>query len=73
MTKKTTKTAKKTEAVAHENWEALKSGGYRNGKWYSAPYVTGWYFFAYGGLPNMGPYKTFEEGLKEWKKTHSEV
>jgi hypothetical protein len=65
-----------------DTWEVLKSGVRKNGDWYACQYVTGWYFVV--AVPHdskgtgydktntttnfIGPFKTFEEGLKEWKK-----
>jgi len=60
---------KKTTQNVNETWEATKSGGYKLGNWYASPYITGWYFVSANHV-NMGPYKSFEDGLKEWKKVY---
>lgn len=64
-----------------ETWDTLKSGVRKNGDWYACLYPTGWYFVV--AIPCekgtgysktntitswIGPFKTFEEGVKEWKK-----
>jgi hypothetical protein len=62
-------------------WEMLKTGVRRNGSWYASAYSTGWYFVRmavlgseYGttkgteGFKKLGPFKTFEDGLKSWEK-----
>jgi hypothetical protein len=59
---------KKAEAEPPAGWEAMKSGSFKNGIWYATPYPTGWYFVAQNH-ETMGPYKSFEEGVKEWSKS----
>ncbi len=62
-------------------WDILKSGVRRNGNWYASVYSTGWYFVhmatlgkVYGetkgseDFKKLGPFKTFEDGLKAWEK-----
>lgn len=64
-----TKTPPKVKSAG---WIVLKSGAMRNRKtgWYAARYVTGWWFYpAHYGTHDriLGPYKTFEAGLKIWE------
>jgi hypothetical protein len=49
---------------------ALKSGVlvHRGGKWYASLYGTGWFFYKATLDGQLGPFKTFEEGLKVWKE-----
>ena len=61
------KTKKDEAAVSHDGWEAMKSGGYKNGDWYASPYMTGWYFVS-AGHENMGPFPSFDAGVVAWKK-----
>jgi hypothetical protein len=62
MTKKNT-----TEAAA--DWTATKSGSFKNGDWFATPYTKGWYFVAVYQT-TLGPFKSFEDGLKEWTKVY---
>lgn len=46
---------------------------HREGVWYVKEYVDGWFFYTATSDGNLGPYKTFEAGLKPWaeaKKKH---
>lgn len=63
-------------------WETLKSGARKGpGNWFASQYSTGWYFVfsdttaSYnpksklsGEFKQLGPFKTFAEGLTEWEK-----
>ena len=64
----TTKRNKKS--AESPEWSVLKSGAmkHRDGKWYASPYSTGWFFYTGAFDGNLGPYKSFEDGLKEWHK-----
>lgn len=59
--------AQKKSAEVAAGWEAMKSGSFKNGVWYATQYPTGWYFVA-ADHNTIGPYKSFEEGVKEWTK-----
>jgi hypothetical protein len=61
--------AKKQQKDETPEWQGRKDGGYYHPKtgWFATPYMTGWYFYT-KIAENHGPYKTFEDGLKEWKK-----
>lgn len=48
-------------------WETLKSGALRNGNWFASAYESGWYFVSMEHK-TLGPFKTFEDGVKEWSK-----
>jgi hypothetical protein len=62
MTKKNT-----TEGAT--DWVALKSGSLQNGIWFATHYPTGW-FFVSANQTTLGPYTTFQDGLKEWTKVY---
>lgn len=50
-------------------WESLKSGAMKHSSgWYANEYLNGWYFYTNSVEVTLGPYKTFQEGLKDWKK-----
>ena len=60
---------KKKEVVVEE-WTITKSGAkaHSSGHWWACAYVDGWFFYNRTFLDNLGPYKTFEAGLKDWDK-----
>jgi hypothetical protein len=60
----------KTKTRPRPVWETLKSGAKRHsgGKWFAAPYQSGWYFYTRTFDNNLGPFKTFEEGLEVWRE-----
>ena len=61
------KKGKKTQDLP--DWMTLKSGAIRHkdGKWYAGQYADGWFFYNRTFDGNLGPFKSFEEGLKTWK------
>lgn len=63
----TKKRSKKSEETAE--WAVLKSGAmkHRDGKWYASPFLDGWFFYSNPPDKNLGPFKSFEDGLKVWK------
>ena len=60
---------KKKKSKETAEWTSLKSGAMKHldGKWYASLYSDGWYFYNTAFDNILGPYKTFEEGLKSWK------
>jgi hypothetical protein len=50
-------------------WMALKSGAmkHRDGVWYAFPFLDGWFFYTNPPDKNLGPFKSFEDGLRVWK------
>ncbi len=64
-----TKKQQQQKQEATPEWEAMKSGTFHHAKsgWYGKEYLSGWYFYT-PNHDNLGPFKTFEDGLKEWKK-----
>lgn len=59
---------KNTQPDASE-WEVMKSGVFKHKEenWYAGQYLNGWYFYTYSFTNNLGPYVTFELGVKDWK------
>lgn len=51
-------------------WTVLKSGAmkHKDGVWYASPYAPGWFFYNNTFNDSIGPYKSFEDGLKEVQK-----
>ena len=51
-------------------WNVLKSGAmkHKDGKWYASAYGDGWFFYTGAFDGSLGPFKSFEDGLKDWSK-----
>lgn len=51
------------------DWETLKSGAMKHcdGEWWASSYLDGWFFYNRSFDNILGPFKTFEDGLKKWK------
>ena len=51
-------------------WMSLKSGAMRHsdGDWFASMYGDGWYFYTRKQDVHLGPFKSFEEGVIEWRK-----
>lgn len=67
MTKET-KSKRSKKSTASPEWITLQSGVLRHcdEKWYASAYPTGWYFYTSSYDNNLGPFKSFEDGLKKW-------
>lgn len=59
---------KKAEGGSDGGWEAMKSGAMKHPSgWYAKEYLSGWYLYT-ANHQQMGPYKSFDEGVKAWTK-----